>query len=117
MRVRKTTATGDYRFGSGRADYWQDVPDAPAQLCVSRLRLERGEWFLDRAEGINYRGRVLGKRTERTRDPEIRSRILGTQGVKSITAYGSVQNRDTRGFSVTATINTAYGAKTFAEPL
>lgn len=75
MRVRKTTASGDYAFGHGQADYWRDVPDAPAQLCKSRLRLERGEWFLDRAEGIDYRRRVLGKRTERTRDPEIRTRM------------------------------------------
>lgn len=123
MRVRKTTpraldgSGGDYVFGRGRAAYWRDVPDAPAQLCASRLHLERGEWFLDLSEGIDYRRRVLGKRTEGTRDVEIRARILGTQGVRRIASYGSVLNRDTRGFSAQATLDTIYGTASFTEPL
>jgi len=123
MRVRKVTpraldgSGGDYVFGSGGQDYWHDVPDAPAQLCASRLHLEVGQWFLDRSEGIDYRRRVLGKRTEATRDAEIRTRILGTQGVTGIASYGSVLNRDIRGFVATTTLNTAYGPAPLNEPI
>lgn len=117
MRIRRVDATGDMTFGQGQTNFWRDVPDAPAQLASSRLHLEEGEWFLDTTDGTPWRTKVLGKRTANTRDPVIRSRILGTQGVKQITAYDSVLNRDTRGFAVQATIETAYGQAQLREPL
>ena len=44
-----------------------------------------------------------------TRDAVIKDRILGTPGVTAITEYSSNFDGNTRRFSVTATITTAYG--------
>lgn len=117
MRVRKVDATGDYTFGQGQANFWRDVPDAPAQVASSRLHLEQGEWFLDTTDGTPWRTKVLGRGTTGTRDPVIRSRILGTPGVKGITAYNSVLDRETRRFAVQVTIDTNYGQIQMREPL
>lgn len=112
MRYRKLDQNGDYQFGNGGADFWKDQPEAVAQSVQTRLFLFRGEWFLDSTEGMTWKTEVLGVRTANTRDPAIRRRVLGTTGVKAITAYSSNLNRDTRAFSVNLTIDTIYGAAT-----
>lgn len=109
MRYRKLDQNGDYQFGNGAADFWKDQPEAVAQSVQTRLFLFRGEWFLDSTEGMTWKTEVLGVRTANTRDPAIRRRVLGTTGVKAITAYSSSLNRDTRAFSVNLTIDTIYG--------
>lgn len=108
---------GDYMFGHGRGDFWQDVPEAPAQAVMTRLRLQTGDWFLDRTEGTPWKTRVLGKRTENTRDLVIRYRTRGTLGVTDVNLYSSNLNRDTRAFSVDMTISTIYGAARVVGPL
>lgn len=112
MKYRKLDASGDYSFGNGSADFWKDQPEAVAQSVQTRLFLFRGEWFLDATEGMTWKTEVLGVRTANTRDPAIRRRVLGTTGCRSITAYSSNLNRDTRAFSVNLTIDTIYGAAT-----
>ncbi|MCX5495359.1 hypothetical protein OSH11_11625 [Kaistia dalseonensis] len=96
-------------FGNGQRDYWRDVPEAPAHAVMSRLYLFEGEFFLDITDGTAWKTQVLGKYTGDTRDPVIRARILGTQGVVSIDAYDSNLNRETREFKVASTITTVYG--------
>ncbi len=118
MRLRKLDQTKDasgnptldMRFGRGSADYWRDVPDAPAQLVMQRMSLWTGDWFLNTADGMPYRTEVLGRGTDTTRDRAIRARILATQGVTGVSAYASQTNRDTRGNATQATITTAYDA-------
>lgn len=113
MKYRKLDASGDYSFGNGSADFWKDQPEAVAQSVQTRLGLWEGEWFLDQTEGMTWKTEVLGLRTANTRDPAIRRRVLGTTGVKAITAYSSNLNRETRAFSVdTLTLDTIYGAAT-----
>ena len=116
MRYRKLDANGDYSFGAGQANFWKDVPDAPAQAVRTRLKLERGEWFLNASEGMPWNTEVLGKYTGDTRDAAIRSHVLGTQGVTEITDYFSNLDRDTRAFSGGVTINTVYGQARIVEP-
>lgn len=117
MLYRKLDDDGDYSFGHGSANFWKDVPEAPAQAVMTRLHLNVGEWFLDTREGMAWKTRVLDKRTADTRDPTIRARVLGTEGVTRITAYSSDLDRDTRAFTVSATIDTEYGSTTIEEPL
>ena len=117
MRVRKVDANGDMTFGHGQANFWRDVPDAPAQVCVSRLALYTGEWFLNLSDGTNWNAKVLGKYTGSTRDVEVQSRILGTQGVKSLVSYSSSVNRDTRAYDVSVRIDTIYGSINFVTPI
>jgi hypothetical protein len=109
MRVRKLTAAGDMSFGHNQADFWVNVPDGVGQCVRTRLALWRGQWFLDTSAGMPWSTKVLGKYTGATRDPAIQAEILGTQGVLNIAGYSSSLNRDTRKFTVSGTVNTAYG--------
>ncbi|MFJ6322252.1 MULTISPECIES: hypothetical protein [unclassified Rhizobium] len=117
MRYRKLDANDDRVFGHGQADFWRDVPDAPAQAVKTRFHLQTGDWFLDKTEGIDWKTKVLGKYTASTRDPVIRARALGTKGVTGIADYSSSLNRDTRGFSINMTIDTQYGQAKIQETL
>jgi len=101
---------GDYAFGHGSADFWINVPDAPAQAALTRMYLFLGDWFLDTSDGMPWNTKVLGHYTANTRDPAIQSRILGTQGIKAIRSYSSNVVRDTRAFTVNAQLDTIYGA-------
>ena len=96
-------------FGAGSANFLVNSPDAVAQAIMTRLRLELGEWFLDVTEGTAYQTQVLGYGTAKSRDIEVRNRILGTQGVSDIAEYSSA-NDSHRNFSVRGVVNTLYGA-------
>ena len=109
MRYRKLDANGDMTFGRGQADYYRDVPEAPAQAIKTRLALRLGEWFLDVTDGTPYDTEILGAHTQNTRDAAIRERIEGTQGVVSLDAFSSTFDPNLRAFSVAATVTTAYG--------
>lgn len=117
MRLRKWDKDGDVQYGHGQADYWTDTPEGVAQAVVQRLRLLRGEWFLDTSEGTPYVGGVLGKHTAGSHDPVIRARILETDGVQSLDEYSSSANPDTRTLTIAATITTIYGQATIQEVL
>ena len=76
---------------------------------MTRLRLLRGEWFLDLTEGTPYAPAVLGKHTKQTYDFAIRQRVLETEGVTAIDEYESLFDGETRRLTVNIRINTAYG--------
>jgi hypothetical protein len=117
MRYRKLDQDNDMQFGNQQADFYRDVPEAPAQAVGTRLRLVSGEWYLNINEGTPYQGGVLGKYTKDSADPVIRSRILGTQGVDSILDYESGFDPDTRAFAARGEINTIYGPAPINEVL
>ncbi|AOK62008.1 hypothetical protein WM29_23045 [Burkholderia ubonensis] len=117
MRYRKLDADGDYVFGGGDADFFVNVPEAVAQAVQTRLRLLRGEWFLDTTVGMPWATDVLGKYTSGIYDAAIRQCILGTQGVTEITSYSSSVDPETRALTVSATINTIYGTTTVQSTL
>lgn len=105
MRYREQDSNGDYPFGSNTR-FLVDTPAAVAQAIKTRLKLYRGEWFLDTRVGLDL-NLILGYGTQTTRDQEIQQRILGTTGVLSLEQYSS--SVDNRAFTVTATVNTIYG--------
>ena len=114
MKYRALDENGDYTLGTGR-DFISNSPETVAQAVKTRLGLWTGEWFLDVKEGTPWMDGILGK-TNKTSNPNalIRKRILGTQGVKSLAAYNSQIDKDTRRISVQATINTIYGQTSVA---
>nr|WP_314614269.1 hypothetical protein [uncultured Pseudomonas sp.] len=117
MRYRKLDANGDYTFGNQQADFYKDIPEAVGQAVMTRLRLSKGEWFIDTADGTPWSTEVLGERTAATRDAAIKKRILGTPGVVQIDSYDSSIDASTRRFTVNATITTAYGQTSISETL
>lgn len=110
MLYRRLDENLDYTFGRGpKNNFWRDTPDAPAQAVLTRLRFELGQWFLDLDDGTPWNTRVLGKYTGNTRDPVIRSRVLGTEGVRFLLEYSSHTDPETRGYGVNMVIDTIYG--------
>lgn len=110
MRYRKLDEDRDMVFGNQQADFWRDVPDAPAQAVGTRLRLISGEWFLDLSEGVPYQVSALGTGKMNTIEPMFRSAILDTQAVGAIADWSSNYDPDNRTYSLSATIDTLYGA-------
>jgi hypothetical protein len=117
MRYRKLTDDWDFQIGHGDADYLVDSPECVLQAVMTRLKLLVGEWFNDTAEGTPWKTQILGKYTKIKYDSAIRRRILGTQGVTDISDYSSAYDGETRKLSVTATIDTIYGAAILREVL
>ena len=108
MRYRKLTSDGDYSFGHGTADFFIDVPEAPAQLVETRLGLWQGQWFLDQSEGTPYTTNVLGTGTKPLYDAAIQRRIADTQGVTGIENYTSSFDATTRKLTIDADVLTQY---------
>ena len=115
MKYRRLSNSGDMVMGHGHADYLKDSPECVAQAVVTRLRLLRGEWFLDLTEGTPYTPAILGKHTRETYDFAIRQRVLETEGVTEITNYESIYNEETRKLTVIIAINTVYGTAQLQE--
>jgi len=108
MRYRKLSPTGDYTFGTG-ADFYIDSPATVAQAILTRLRLWRGEWFVNLDDGVPYYSDVLGKYTQAQRDAVIRRVVTLTPGVKSIVRYSSTYDSAARTFTVSMVVDTIYG--------
>lgn len=117
MRYRKLSASGDYTLGTGQ-DFYIDKPEAVAQAVMTRLKLWRGEWFIDVQDGTPYSQEILGKR-QRGGSPDgaIKRRILQTEGVKEILSYSSNFDGNTRRLKIDATIATIYGTAQVSERL
>lgn len=115
MRYRKLDAAGDYTFGTG-GDFWSNSPQAVAQAILTRLRLWKGEWFLDQTEGTDYEN-VLGVSSGHNPDAVIKQRILTTPNVTSIETFSSDYDGESRKLLIQATVNTQYGQTIIAEVL
>lgn len=111
MHYRKLDANGDMVFGRGRDDYLSGE-EAVAQSVLTRLRLWRGEWYLDTEEGTPYPAEVLGKDTEASSIAALQSRVLDTLGVKRIVEIGASHDPDMRKASISMTLDTIYGEVT-----
>lgn len=110
MRYRKLDANGDYTLG-GIGAFYLNQPETVAQAVLTRLKLWRGEWFLNTEDGTPWMTEILGKRRAGTNpDAAIKQRILETQGVTEIADYSSSFDGNSRTLSVTCTLNTQYGS-------
>jgi hypothetical protein len=112
LRYRKLDASGDMTFGNQQANFWRDVPEAPAQAIKTRLGLVAGEWYLDISSGTPYQDGVLGKTDRQTSDTILRDRILNTQAVTALVEYDSNFEPNQRTFEVACEVNTLYGEAT-----
>jgi len=109
MRYRQEDSNGDYTFGAGDNSWYINSPEAVAQAIMTRFQLWYGTWFLDTTDGTPWIQSILGKQKKETYDLAIRTRILETSGVQSITSYSSSIDTSTRRVTFTATVQTIYG--------
>lgn len=112
MRYRKLDENGDYVFGNGQDDFLKNSPEAVAQAVKTRLLLWKEEWFLDVEEGTPYLQGVIGKHSEETRNTVLRTRILNTEGMRSILSFENIIDPETRKLSLSVSIDTIYGNTT-----
>lgn len=111
MRYRQLDPSGDYTIGK---PFLINSPQAVAQAVQTRLALNMGEWFTDTSDGTPWQTEVLGHRyAGRNPDAAIKARILATPGVQQLSNYTSVFDGQTRKLTVTANLDTVYGATTF----
>lgn len=108
MRYRALDATGDMTFGQSGANFLVDSPAAVGQAVLTRLKLLRGEWFLDKTVGMPYATDVFVEGGRFSADRAAQATILGTQGMKQIESYSSSVNAG-RQWSVNAKLTTIYG--------
>lgn len=110
MRVSGLSATGDWRFGKGRANYLTRS-QAVQQSVVTRLRSFTGDWFLDVTAGLPWYD-LLGRKDSETRMlRDIERVVLTTEGVRTIDRLEvvSVVARDaTIRITLTDIFNTTY---------
>jgi hypothetical protein len=108
MRYRRQDANGDFVFGHGKIDFYVDEPAFFAQAVKTRLRLFRGEYFVDTTAGMPWQSRVLGYNTKDVYDGAVRTCIKETPGFLSFVSYTSSLDRTTRVLTINAAVNSAY---------
>ena len=111
MRYRRETATGDYVFGQGDADFFVNEPGAVAQAVKTRLRLFLGEYFVDTTVGMPWQTRVLGYNRSDTYDAAVRATISQTEGFANFVNYSSDLDKVKRILTVGGLINTVYSGQ------
>lgn len=109
MRVRKLDENRDMTFGNSQLNFYRDNVDGVVQSVLTRLRLWRGEWYLDTDDGTDYVNGVLGKSKQSSIEPLLRERILNTEGVSEIVSFSITIDENKRNVSVQGTIDTLYG--------
>jgi hypothetical protein len=120
MRIRRLDSNGDRLFGHSRGDFL-DGAAAVVQAIQTRLRLVKGDWFLDTTEGVAWMRQtqgqnILGDRFDRaSTEAELKACILGAPGVATMTAFSLVLDHDTRRATVRTTITTDFGAPATVE--
>lgn len=90
MRVSGLTSDGDWRFGKGRASYLRRS-EAIRQNVVTRLKSFTDDWFLNINEGIPWIELLGSKQTQSRILREVESRVLATEGVRTITRLRLVE--------------------------
>lgn len=113
ISYRRLDSNWDYTYGNGRGCYLHGV-EAVAQAVRSRLLLFLEEWWADRNDGLPMWQAILGIPGAGTRNKEmvdrlIQERILGTPHVTRIVSLDSTYNPNTRSYTFTAVIDTAFG--------
>lgn len=90
------------------------IRDAAAigQLVKYRLRLFMGEYPYNINDGVDWKGKVLGKQDPYTREFEIKRVISKTPGVLRLSSFTASLSQDTRKYTVTCGIITKYGPTT-----
>lgn len=118
LRVRALDNNGDIIMSGGA---WLYDIDAVAQTIKTRLNLYSREYWRDVSEGTPWIKKILGKNnvanTLTQKERLLKDRILGAEGVISITSWESSFDFPTRKLSITANILTRFGIITITDGL
>jgi hypothetical protein len=126
-RIRKMTqpnpaadyAGGDMTFGQSGANFFVDNPQAVGQRCATRLGLYEGQWYLDLFDGTPWFQEILQQRNIGLAEAALLSRIQNTPFVLAggVTNVSVTFNSQTRAFSLSGDVATAFGKFYFVYPV
>lgn len=113
MKYRTLDSNGDYSFGKGQQNFLVDAA-AVAQAVKTNLLLLQGEWWEDTGNnGLPLFQNILGQTGTpdhvQAADLIVQQRIASTEGVASITSFGSTYDSEVRQYTVSCTITTTFG--------
>lgn len=111
MKYRKLSPSGDYVFGQGPGEFFENTPEGVGQAVLTRLRLHSGELFWATQDGVPYETRILGLGSKDSRDQIMMNQIVSTTGVQSLDSFESTYTPQ-REYNFTAVITTIYGRTT-----
>lgn len=108
MLVRKLSETDDMTYGQGRSNFINQS-SAIAQSVYTRLRLLRGEWFLDTDAGVPYLQDIMVKPVNLSlAESAIKQAIIATDGIKELRTFELLFDQETRQATIHATVTTDF---------
>lgn len=110
MRTRRLDSNGDWTFGRGRESY-ATKSECVRQKVKTRLRSFKQDWFLNLDHGLDWFGNMARRGTRVKLESDIRSCILQTDGVKTLTHFDTQYVAKTRKLTVLATFKDIYGTQ------
>lgn len=109
MSTLKLAGNNDIEISDNTLKIITDI-DEIAQLLKTRLKLYRGEWFLNTSVGVPWLQEVLGKvNTKNGIESIIKDEILKTPGVRSLESFELDIDTVNRSLTVTFKVNTGSG--------
>ncbi len=109
MISRSLNSSNDLYLLNGRIAALQDGNEV-LQHVRTRLLTYQAEWFLDTSVGVPYLQRILIKPANLSATESIiKSEILQTPGVDSLSAFGLEFNKTTRTLNINFTARTTFG--------
>lgn len=103
-------ASHDLYLGSRAGIAIAEGGDAVVQGILTRLRLFRGEWYLDVEAGTPWYQKILADGADiRIIETELKKQINDTPDVESILSFGLSFNRAQRAITVTFEVTTPFG--------
>lgn len=106
MIFRQLTASNDWTFGAGLANYATNQQAIALNIQTSVL-MWKGDCFFSLPDWVNWKG-LLNVGQQRNLDTALQTLLLRCNGVVSIVNASVIVNRTTRAFFATYTVNTVY---------
>ena len=106
MKVRSLDSNGDYSIGSLISD-----AEYVSQSILTRLKMFKGEWFLDTEAGVPWFQDILKRNpSDEYTSLLIKSEILSVDGVDRISSFNLERDNNTRKLSISFTVETSSGS-------
>ena len=106
MKIRSLSGTGDWTYGSGKANYATDER-AIEQNIASRIRSWKNDCFFDFDAGIDWVARLDKGQKDKLLN-ELRILIIQSYGVVKINSVSVNENRSTRALTLTYNVDTIF---------
>lgn len=102
MIVRQLDNNHDWTFGHGLGNYL-DNSDAIVQCVKTKLLALKGDWFLNREDGIDWFDYLTKNPNTKQLEIDVKTEIFKVEGVININSFDILLNPNTRQFLIKIT--------------